>query len=68
MLGLRTSKGIDLQLLADDFQWDLYQENRQYIEELGSNGYLRILNNNLFLSDKGKLIADRIAADLFIDE
>ena len=68
MLGLRTSRGIDLQLLAKDFQWDLYQEYRPYIEELGSNGYLRMLNNNLLLTDKGKLIADRIAGDLFVVE
>ena len=67
MLGLRTMKGIDLHMLIDDFEWDLVAQNSKYLEKLTNNGFAQIEKNKLLLTDEGKLIADRIAEDLFIN-
>jgi len=66
MLGLRTSKGVDLQQLINDFEWDLTAQNSKYLEEQMNNGFVHIEKKKLLLTDKGKFIADRIAADLFV--
>ena len=67
MLGLRTRKGVDLQMLIDDFEWDLVAQNSKYLERLTNNGLAQIEKNKLLLTDEGKLVADRIAEDLFIN-
>jgi oxygen-independent coproporphyrinogen-3 oxidase len=67
MLGLRTRKGVDLQMLIDDFEWDLVAQNSKYLERLTNNGLAQIEKNKLLLTDEGKLVADRIAGDLFIN-
>lgn len=67
MLGLRTAKGVDLLRLINDFQWNLIENNRMYIENLTINGFAEIEKDRLFLTDKGKLIADKIAGDLFCE-
>ena len=66
MLGLRTSEGVNLQLQVDGLSLNLQQENTEYLETLLHDGFARIEKNNLILTDRGKLIADRIAEDLFV--
>ena len=68
MLGLRNWRGVDLQMMNDNFGWDLVAQNRKYIEELTNNEFAQIKKNKLLLTDKGKLVADRIAGDLFVKE
>lgn len=68
MLGLRNWRGVDLQMMNDNFGWDLVAQNRKYLEELTNNGFAQIKKNKLLLTDKGKLVADRIAGDLFIKD
>jgi oxygen-independent coproporphyrinogen-3 oxidase len=67
LLGLRTDKGIGLQLKASDFHWDLKQSNQKYLHMLIQKELATIKKNTLLLTDKGKLLADRIAEDLFMD-
>lgn len=66
MLGLRTSDGLNLQLKTNKLEWALEKKHQGYLQDLVSLGYATITKNRLILSDKGKLIADRIAEDLFI--
>lgn len=67
MLGLRTSEGVQLYLQHGEFSWDLEKQNPKQLEYLVSNHFALIRENRLILTDRGKLIADRIAADLFIE-
>ena len=66
MLGLRTSKGIELQLKSGDRNWDLARHNQAYIERLLNTKLARVQENRLLLTDQGKLLADQIAEDLFL--
>lgn len=73
MLSLRTSEGLDLSSISPDSHRDgsqhpiaigLAEKSKKYIER----GLMRIKNNILVLTKEGRLLADGIAADLFIDE
>lgn len=65
MISLRTSKGIKLENIESnfgaDFRMDVIRQAAKHLE----NGTLLYENNSLLLTDKGKLFADGIAADLF---
>ena len=67
MLGLRTSEGIDLSLEINDVSWSIHSQHSGYLEELLQRKLAMIDKNRLLLTDRGKLIADQIAEDLFID-
>jgi oxygen-independent coproporphyrinogen-3 oxidase len=66
MLGLRTSEGVNIELQAGDLHWNLLQQNAQYLQLLQRDRFAIIEKNKLILTDKGKLIADRISEDLFV--
>ncbi len=66
MLGLRTSEGVDLKLEAGALRWNLMQHSSTYLDKLVKDQFARIDKNKLILTDKGKLVADRIAEDLFV--
>ncbi len=66
MTGLRTSGGLDLGYLQEHYQCDLQREQGSYLQELITNKFAEIDENKIILTRKGKLIADQIAADLFI--
>lgn len=65
MTSLRTIWGTDLSYISKEFGAEFSEgclkEAGKYIQQ----GLLRNEENKLFLTDKGKLIADRIASDLF---
>ena len=61
LLGLRTKRGLDTGKLAS--VWT-QKENAQ-IKEFARLGWLTFENQHLILTDKGKLHADGIAAELF---
>ena len=65
---LRTVWGCHLEKVKLDFGVDLYQKNRVYLTELQEKELVVIENDILKLTRSGKLLADKIAADLFIDE
>lgn len=63
---LRTKWGCDLQYLSLQLKYDLLQEHQQKIATLLSQGFIQINNNILLLTQKAKLLADKIASDLFV--
>ncbi len=65
LTSLRTMWGSDLNRIesefGNEFKVHCLNEAKKYIE----NADVKIETNTLFLTDKGKLIADKIASDLF---
>lgn len=65
---LRTQWGTDLTKLKQEFNLDLLQQNSLYIQQLLERD-LAVLNHTvLTLTRKGKLLADKIASDLFVEK
>jgi oxygen-independent coproporphyrinogen-3 oxidase len=64
---LRTAWGCDLEKLKVNFQFDIFQENKAYLTVLQEKKLAWIENNMLTLTRSGKLVADQIAADLFVN-
>ncbi|HTJ49688.1 MAG TPA: radical SAM family heme chaperone HemW [Cyclobacteriaceae bacterium] len=63
---LRTSWGTDLAKLKTDYQYDLKADHHEYLDKLLSQR-LADINNDVFrLTKAGKLLADKIASDLFL--
>lgn len=63
---LRTSWGVNLDKLEHEFSFNLRDANSPYINRLLENKLANITNGNLVLTKAGKLLADKIASDLFI--
>jgi oxygen-independent coproporphyrinogen-3 oxidase len=66
LTGLRTIWGVTPSALAEDFGIDLLQSRSEVIQKLESQGWLIWDGNTLSLSKTGMLLADSIAAELFI--
>lgn len=64
---LRTIWGCDLRYLADQWKFDLASEKEKELNQAYSLGLLEKKENLLLLTRKGKLLADKIASDLFAD-
>lgn len=62
---LRTDRGCNLSYLVNMHNYDLRKVNADYIQLLVSEGYVSLSDDILLLKRKGKLLADKIAADLF---
>jgi len=67
MLSLRTIWGCELDFLKQTHHYDLMQENNQKIQNYIEQGCLFLEKNTLFLTTKGKLLADQIASDFFVE-
>ncbi|HEY8935992.1 MAG TPA: radical SAM family heme chaperone HemW [Cyclobacteriaceae bacterium] len=63
---LRTSWGTDLAKLKTDYQYDLEADNREYLDNLLNQNLAEISNHVMRLTKAGKLLADKIASDLFL--
>jgi oxygen-independent coproporphyrinogen III oxidase len=63
---LRTSWGCDLSWLRDTFGYDVEKEHQKYLNELLSLEFASYTGGRLTLTRKGKLMADKIASDLFL--
>lgn len=68
MLGLRTKWGVDISDLQERFDYNLSVESEWEILELFERDHIKLSNGNLALTEKGKLLADNIAASLFTVE
>ena len=68
LTSLRTIWGCDLNRLEQEFQVDLRRQQPAYLAELLQQGYIRIEADVLYLTDPGKLLADQITLDLFLEE
>jgi oxygen-independent coproporphyrinogen-3 oxidase len=64
MISLRTVEGLDLSKITRETSDKLQQASRKYRDQ----GLLKLDNNFLQLTREGKLLADGIAADLFLEE
>ncbi len=64
---LRTQWGADLNRLREEFNIDLLADKGDYIHGLVNSNLVMITNQCLVLTNNGKLLADKISSDLFID-
>ncbi|MDX5419113.1 MAG: radical SAM family heme chaperone HemW, partial [Hymenobacteraceae bacterium] len=64
---LRTIWGCDLALLRDKYRHDLQEKYGIYLQELQQKELANIQDEVLFLTDKGKLLADQITLDLLAE-
>ncbi len=67
MTSLRTRWGCDLNKIFKDYDVNIFQKNEEYINNIVLSGYGKYEANVLFLTTKGKLLADKIASDLFVN-
>ena len=66
MTSLRTQWGCDLNKLLSTYDFDLLAANEKYIHELVAQKRAVLSENHLVLTNSGKLLADKIASDLFL--
>lgn len=66
MTRLRTSWGCDANYLRTEFGYDLLQDQSAYLQEIVKRGHAIIDGEVILLTKRGKLLADKIASDLFI--
>lgn len=63
---LRTSTGLDVNHLQRELGYDLAREHHALLKQLVGTGHVEREGSVLKLTNKGKLLADKIAADLFV--
>jgi oxygen-independent coproporphyrinogen-3 oxidase len=66
MTTLRTSWGTDLSWLRETLGYDLEKEHDFYLSSLISRQLARIDDGKLILTNRGRLLADKISSDLFV--
>jgi oxygen-independent coproporphyrinogen III oxidase len=66
LTSIRTIWGIDLAWLKSNFGIDLIKEKNSLISQLSHQNLIKIGDDKIILSNKGKLLADSIASSLFI--
>ncbi|UOQ53965.1 radical SAM family heme chaperone HemW [Hymenobacter cellulosivorans] len=67
MTSLRTSRGCDLDYLQHTLGTDLRTARAPYLRELEHNGWATVRGPQLVLTDRGKLLADQITLELFLE-
>jgi oxygen-independent coproporphyrinogen III oxidase len=67
LTALRTIWGLDLISFKTDLGFDLLDLKNKQIALLINEQLLNLDNNHLTLTTKGKLLADSVAASLFLD-
>ncbi|GAB3202972.1 oxygen-independent coproporphyrinogen-3 oxidase [Pontibacter aydingkolensis] len=63
---LRTIWGCDLVQMRDKYNYDVEVAHKIYLQELQHKELASIKDNVLYLTDKGKLLADQITLDLMV--
>tara|TARA_R110002020_G_scaffold296313_3_gene511866 strand:+ start:4914 stop:5951 length:1038 start_codon:yes stop_codon:yes gene_type:complete len=66
LTGLRTLWGIDFEVIHKEFGYDLLSAKKSILAQMDEEGWLVWKDKNLSLSKSGKLLADSIAAALFV--
>jgi oxygen-independent coproporphyrinogen III oxidase len=64
-ISLRTNQGCDLSFIKNTYDYDLKKINATYVQSLIHEGYVTFSDEILLLTRQGKLLADKIASDLF---
>jgi oxygen-independent coproporphyrinogen-3 oxidase len=67
MTSLRTSKGMDLNTIKDQFGSDYANEIKNNLDVFSENNWILIKDQRIILTTDGKLFADHIASELFIN-
>lgn len=67
MTALRTSKGMDLNVVSQRFHSDYSSQIMQGLEPFLEKGWAVINDQTVILSKEGKLFADHIASELFVE-
>lgn len=67
LTSLRTSWGLNTASLADRYHLDLFQIKEAALTKLTALGLIHVEGKTLTLTRKGKLLADSIASEIFID-
>ncbi|MFD3002903.1 radical SAM family heme chaperone HemW [Pontibacter toksunensis] len=67
LTSLRTIWGCDLRKISKDYGYDFRSSYASYLQELQENELARIEEEVLYLTDKGKLLADQITLELFVE-
>jgi len=67
LTSLRTIWGCDLNKMQQEFGVDLLALQAEYFRDLLQKEYITIADDVLYLTDKGKLLADQITLDLFLE-
>jgi oxygen-independent coproporphyrinogen III oxidase len=62
---LRTSWGTDLKKLRKEYKYDLLRVHHAYVNRLVDSKLAVVDNDTLILTRSGRLLADKIASDLF---
>jgi oxygen-independent coproporphyrinogen-3 oxidase len=63
---LRTIWGADLNVMLQDYNYDLLNHQKSYIENLLVKNLATLEHPSLKLTQKGKMMADKISSDLFL--
>jgi oxygen-independent coproporphyrinogen-3 oxidase len=66
MTSLRTSNGCNLLYLKRELDYDLLKNANSLIEQWKNSGLCILEDDNLKLTLKGRLLADKLASDLFL--
>jgi oxygen-independent coproporphyrinogen-3 oxidase len=66
LTGLRTKWGISVRRLKEEFDDDLFARRGSYVMSLTSSGRAEYNGDTLTLTPEGKMLADKIAMDLFV--
>ena len=66
LTSLRTKWGCDLARLKSMYQTDLLQQHATQLGQLSAKGLIYQKEGCLVLTNRGRLLADKIAADLFV--
>jgi oxygen-independent coproporphyrinogen-3 oxidase len=67
LTGLRTKWGVEVEKLELLSQGVFTNQNSKRLENMMTKGWIKNDGDSIFLTEPGKLFADRIASDLFID-
>ncbi len=65
LTSLRTIWGCDLADLYRLYQYDLLAHQGEKLSQLSTKGFVEIRDQHIFLTKKGKFVADEIISDLF---
>src|SRR5690606_3006816 len=66
LTGLRTSWGINLTTLKEVYRYDLLSHHTAYLDQLHRQGLANVVDTCLTLTRSGRMLADKIATDLFM--
>jgi len=68
MTTLRTQWGCDLDFIFQNYQLDLWNIEGEKLKAMISNGFIKQEKTVISLTGKGKLLADQIILELFLDD